>query len=245
VAESAAGGDGARPVVLLVDDDAAIRRTMTVGLGLEGFDVVCASGGRPALEAVGTVRPAVMLLDLTMPDLDGLEVLRRLRAAGDDLPVCVLSARDQVVDRVRGLEEGADDYVVKPFALEEVSARLHALLRRRPPRETERLVAGDIELDPAGFSAPPAAAGATSSSPGASSSCCTSSCATPASCSTAGACTRRSGATPSTPARTSRTYSSATCGASSRRAASPACCTRCAASGSSSGPELCAGCAGA
>jgi DNA-binding response OmpR family regulator len=140
-------------VVLLVDDDAAIRRTMTVGLELEGFDVVCASGGRPALEAVGAVRPAVMLLDLTMPDLDGLEVLRRLRAAGDDLPVCVLSARDQVADRVRGLEEGADDYVVKPFALEEVSARLHALLRRRPPRETERLVVGDIELDPAGFSA--------------------------------------------------------------------------------------------
>jgi DNA-binding response OmpR family regulator len=153
VAEAPAGGDGARPVVLLVDDDAAIRRTMTVGLELEGFDVVCASGGRPALEAVGAVRPAVMLLDLTMPDLDGLEVLRRLRAAGDDLPVCVLSARDQVADRVRGLEEGADDYVVKPFALEEVSARLHALLRRRPPRETERLVVGDIELDPAGFSA--------------------------------------------------------------------------------------------
>jgi DNA-binding response OmpR family regulator len=148
-----AAGDGGRPVVLLVDDDAAIRRTMTVGLELEGFDVVCASGGRPALEAVGAVRPAVMLLDLTMPDLDGLEVLRRLRAAGDDLPVCVLSARDQVADRVRGLEEGADDYVVKPFALEEVSARLHALLRRRPPRETERLVVGDIELDPAGFSA--------------------------------------------------------------------------------------------
>jgi DNA-binding response OmpR family regulator len=153
VAEAPAGGDGARPVVLLVDDDAAIRRTMTVGLELEGFDVVCASGGRPALEAVGAVLPAVMLLDLTMPDLDGLEVLRRLRAAGDELPVCVLSARDQVADRVRGLEEGADDYVVKPFALEEVSARLHALLRRRPPRETERLVVGDIELDPAGFSA--------------------------------------------------------------------------------------------
>jgi DNA-binding response OmpR family regulator len=143
----------ARPVVLLVDDDAAIRRTVTVGLELEGFEIVCASGGRAALEAVSAVHPAVMLLDLTMPDLDGLEVLRRLRAAGDDLPVCVLSARDQVDDRVRGLEEGADDYVVKPFALEEVSARLHALLRRRPPPETERVVVGDIELDPAGFTA--------------------------------------------------------------------------------------------
>ena len=148
-ARAAAG----RPVVLLVDDDAAIRRTMTVGLGLEGFDVVCASGGRAALEAVKAVQPAVMLLDLTMPDLDGLEVLARLRAAGDDLPVCVLSAREQVSDRVRGLEAGADDYVVKPFALEEVSARLHALLRRRPLAADERVAAGDIELDPAGFTA--------------------------------------------------------------------------------------------
>jgi len=94
-----------------------------------------------------------MLLDLTMPDLDGLEVLARLRAAGDDLPVCVLSAREQVSDRVRGLEAGADDYVVKPFALEEVSARLHALLRRRPLAADERVAAGDIELDPPGFTA--------------------------------------------------------------------------------------------
>ena len=78
-----------------------------------------------------------MLLDLTMPDLDGLEVLRRLRGAGDDVPVCVLSARDEVDDRVLGLEAGADDYVVKPFAVEEVAARLHALLRRRP-RPTAR-----------------------------------------------------------------------------------------------------------
>ena len=148
-ARAAAG----RPVVLLVDDDAAIRRTMTVGLELEGFDVVCASGGRAALEAVKAVQPAVMLLDLTMPDLDGLEVLERLRGAGDDLPVCVLSAREQVSDRVRGLEAGADDYVVKPFALEEVSARLHALLRRRPLAADERVAAGDIELDPAGFTA--------------------------------------------------------------------------------------------
>ena len=148
-ARAAAG----RPVVLLVDDDAAIRRTMTVGLELEGFDVVCASGGRAALEAVKAVQPAVMLLDLTMPDLDGLEVLERLRGAGDDLPVCVLSAREQVSDRVRGLEAGADDYVVKPFALEEVTARLHALLRRRPLAADERLAAGDIELDPPGFTA--------------------------------------------------------------------------------------------
>jgi DNA-binding response OmpR family regulator len=145
--------ESGRPVVLLVDDDAAIRRTLRVGLELEGFEIVSASGGRAALEAVKAVKPAAMLLDLTMPDLDGLEVLERLRAAGDDLPVCVVSAREQVSDRVRGLEAGADDYVVKPFALEEVSARLHALLRRRPPAQAGRLVAGDIELDAAGFSA--------------------------------------------------------------------------------------------
>ena len=94
-----------------------------------------------------------MLLDLSMPDLDGLEVVRRLRERGDEVPICILSARDEVDDRVRGLEVGADDYVVKPFALEEVSARLHALLRRRPPSETERIVAGDIELDPTGLTA--------------------------------------------------------------------------------------------
>jgi DNA-binding response OmpR family regulator len=135
--------------VLLVDDDAAIRRIVGEGLELEGFEVVPASGGRAALAAVEAVDPAVVLLDLTMPDLDGLEVLRRLRGRGDDVPVCVLSARDQIDDRVRGLEAGADDYVVKPFALEEVTARLHALLRRRPVAPAGRLEAGDLVLDPA------------------------------------------------------------------------------------------------
>jgi DNA-binding response OmpR family regulator len=142
-----------RPVVLLVDDDPGIRRTLAIGLELEGFAVVPASGGRAALEAVVTVRPAAMLLDLTMPDLDGLEVLERLRADGNDVPVCVLSARDDVDDRVLGLQAGADDYVVKPFALEEVVARLHALLRRRPPAAQQAVAAGDITLDPATFAA--------------------------------------------------------------------------------------------
>ena len=122
----------AAPLVLLVDDDAAIRRTVTAGLELEGFRIVGASGGRAALEAAERVRPAAILLDLAMPDLDGTEVLRQLRERGDPVPVCVLSARDQVDDRVSALQGGADDYVVKPFALEEVAARLHALLRRRP-----------------------------------------------------------------------------------------------------------------
>ncbi|HEX4363062.1 MAG TPA: response regulator transcription factor [Solirubrobacteraceae bacterium] len=142
------GIDGAGPVVLLVDDDAAIRRAVGAGLELEGFRVVRASGGRAALAAVESVAPAVILLDLAMPDLDGLEVLRRLRADGDDVPICVLSARDEVDDRVRGLQAGADDYVVKPFALEEVTARLQALLRRRPATPDVVLTAGDLTLDP-------------------------------------------------------------------------------------------------
>jgi DNA-binding response OmpR family regulator len=137
------------PVVLLVDDDAAIRRAVAGGLELEGFEVVPASGGRAALAAAESVEPAVVLLDLTMPDLDGLEVLRQLRERGDDVPVCVLSARDEIDDRVRGLEAGADDYVVKPFAIEEVAARLHALLRRRPTAPAGRLEAGDLVLDTA------------------------------------------------------------------------------------------------
>jgi DNA-binding response OmpR family regulator len=144
----AGGAAPARPLVLLVDDDPGIRRTVAEGLELEGFHVVPASGGRAALAALESVGPAVVLLDLAMPDLDGLEVLRRLRADGDDVPVCVLSARDDVEDRVRGLQAGADDYVVKPFALEEIAARLHALLRRRPAGQDETLVAGDLVLDP-------------------------------------------------------------------------------------------------
>jgi DNA-binding response OmpR family regulator len=148
-----ADGPAGRPLVLFVEDDAAIRRTVSAGLELEGFSVVCASGGRPALEAIGAVHPAVMLLDLTMPDLDGLEVLRRMRGDGNDLPVCVLSARDEVSDRILGLETGADDYVIKPFSVEEVAARLHALLRRRPPAQAQRVVVGDLELEPLARSA--------------------------------------------------------------------------------------------
>jgi DNA-binding response OmpR family regulator len=141
-------GDG-HPVVLLVDDDAAIRRSVADGLELEGFEVVPASGGRAALAALDSITPAVVVLDLAMPDLDGLEVLRRVRDDGHEVPICILSARDEVDDRVRGLEAGADDYVVKPFALEEVAARLHALLRRRPAPPAGRLEAGDVVVDPA------------------------------------------------------------------------------------------------
>jgi len=147
VTDDQAADDGG-PVVLLVDDDAAIRRALSAGLELEGFRVIAASGGRAALVAAQSVSPAIILLDIAMPDLDGLEVLRQLREGGDDVPVCVLSARDDVEDRVRGLQAGADDYVVKPFALEEITARLHALLRRRPPASDATLSVAGIEIDP-------------------------------------------------------------------------------------------------
>src|SRR5919201_2590554 len=130
-ARSSSVDDGpAGPVVLLVDDHAAIRRTVAAGLELEGFSVVAASGGRAALEAAERVQPAVVLLDLSMPDLDGLEVLRRLRASGDEVPVCVLSARDEVDERVRGLQAGARDPIPKPVAVAGGGARPPA----RPPR---------------------------------------------------------------------------------------------------------------
>ncbi len=143
MAESADG-----PLVLLVDDDPGIRRSVAAGLELEGFRVIPASGGRAGLAAAASQSPDVMLLDLTMPDLGGLDVLTQLRAGGDDIPVCVLSARDEVDDRVRGLEAGADDYVVKPFALEEVTARLHALLRRRPAGVGDTVAVGELSLHP-------------------------------------------------------------------------------------------------
>ena len=106
-----------------------------------------ADGGAAALRAVAARPPAVIVLDVTMPDLDGVSVLRRLRGDGHDVPVCILSARDDVDDRVAGLQAGADDYVVKPFALEELTARLHALLRRRGVDGARELVVGEVVVD--------------------------------------------------------------------------------------------------
>ncbi|MER7156740.1 response regulator, partial [Streptomyces lydicus] len=118
--------------VLLVDDDAAIRRSLGRGLRLNGFTVSLADGGRDALERLTHTPPDVMVLDISMPDLDGITVCRRLREDGNDIPVLMLSALDEVADRVAGLQAGGDDYLVKPFALDELVLRLHALLRRRP-----------------------------------------------------------------------------------------------------------------
>ncbi len=137
---------GAR--VLVVDDDEAILVSLERGLRLAGFDVRTAGGGAEALAAVRDSSPDAMVLDVSMPDVDGVTVLRSLRADGDDVPVCVLSARGEVGERVAGLQAGADDYLVKPFDLDELVARLHALLRRRSPLPAVRLTVGDIDIDP-------------------------------------------------------------------------------------------------
>jgi DNA-binding response OmpR family regulator len=124
-----------------------VRQALERALRLEGFAVVTAAGGREALKEVAQRPPAVIVLDITMPDLDGVSVLRRLRADGLEVPVCILSARDEVEDRVAGLQAGADDYLVKPFALAELTARLHALLRRSGVDLSGTLVLGDLVVD--------------------------------------------------------------------------------------------------
>jgi len=137
------------PTVLVVDDDESIRVALERALRLEGFAVQSAGGGLEALELVDRDPPAVMVLDVTMPDISGVTVTARLRARGVDVPICILSARDEVHDRVAGLQAGADDYVVKPFDLEELVARLHALLRRSPASTGAELRVGDLRIDPA------------------------------------------------------------------------------------------------
>src|SRR5438270_772229 len=138
-----------RPTVLVVDDDPAIRSALERALALEGFAVRTAGGGQEALEAVDEDQPQVLVLDVAMPDLDGVAVTSRLRAQGAEVPICMLSARDEIDDRVRGLEAGADDYVVKPFALDELIARLHALLRRADKPGLLPVQVADMAIDPA------------------------------------------------------------------------------------------------
>jgi DNA-binding response OmpR family regulator len=136
------------PLVLVVDDDEAIRTALERALRLEGFAVEVADGGHRALEFVEQCRPGVIVLDVVMPDLSGVAVTARLRERGVETPICILSARDEVQDRIAGLEAGADDYVIKPFDLEELAARLRALLRRAPPAERSLIRLGDLIVDP-------------------------------------------------------------------------------------------------
>ena len=133
--------------ILVVDDDPAVCGSIDRALRLEGYEVLTAGTGGAALETLALDPPDALVLDLQLPDIDGLTVCRRLRAAGDDTPVLMLTARDAIDDRVQGLDAGADDYLVKPFALAELLARLRALLRRRSAGEAEVLRFGDLSLD--------------------------------------------------------------------------------------------------
>ncbi|MFZ5851702.1 MAG: response regulator transcription factor [Actinomycetota bacterium] len=142
------------PRVLVVDDDTGVRVAVARALRLAGYEVAVAADGGEALETLQDEPADAVVLDLGMPTVDGLDVCRALRARGDAVPVLVLTARDAVGDRVAGLDAGADDYLVKPFALAELLARLRALLRRtagdgRRPDEAEVLSFGDLSLDPA------------------------------------------------------------------------------------------------
>jgi two-component system response regulator MprA len=147
--------------ILIVEDDAAVRDSLARTLRFEGYDVDTAADGLAALESVRAGEPDAMVLDVSMPGLDGLQACRQLRADGIFLPVLMLTARDGVGDRVAGLDAGADDYLVKPFALQELLARLRALLRRSllsvaPQRELDAgaqpasgvLTFADVRLDP-------------------------------------------------------------------------------------------------
>src|SRR5256885_6573157 len=135
--------------ILVVDDERAVRESLRRALELEGYEIELAADGREALERLeADSQPDVLVLDVLMPGVDGLEVCRRLRRAGSRLPVLMLTARDAVENRVAGLDAGADDYVTKPFALEELLARIRALLRRSTDGADEVLRFADLELDP-------------------------------------------------------------------------------------------------
>ncbi|MFE4513977.1 response regulator transcription factor [Kitasatospora sp. NPDC056783] len=135
--------------VLIAEDDRAIRDSLARALMLEGYRVRIAADGTQTLAVLAEQRPDVLVLDVMMPEPDGLEVCRRLRTAGDRTPVLMLTARVEVPDRIAGLDAGADDYLVKPFDVDELFARLRALLRRRPPEPTaEVLTIADLRIEP-------------------------------------------------------------------------------------------------
>ncbi|HMI98324.1 MAG TPA: response regulator transcription factor [Gaiellaceae bacterium] len=135
--------------ILVVDDERAVRDSLRRALELEGYEIELAADGNEALDRVeSSEEPDAIILDVLMPGMDGLEVCRRLRGDGRTLPVLMLTARTEVEDRVAGLDAGADDYVTKPFALEELLARVRALLRRTSDESQEVLRFADLELDP-------------------------------------------------------------------------------------------------
>jgi two-component system response regulator MprA len=136
--------------ILVVDDDRAVRESLRRSLSFNGYSVALAQDGVEALDLISNDRPDAVVLDVMMPRLDGLEVCRQLRSTGDDLPILVLTARDSVSECVAGLDAGADDYLPKPFALEELLARMRALLRRTTPDDGDSpaMTFADLSLDP-------------------------------------------------------------------------------------------------
>ncbi|ANF96192.1 response regulator transcription factor [Paenibacillus bovis] len=140
-----------RPTILIIDDDEKIISMLRRGLAFEGYEVLTASNGAEGLNKMLENDPALMVLDVMMPQVDGFEVCRRVREAGSSVPILMLTAKDEVENRVKGLDAGADDYLVKPFALEELLARVRALLRRKPDTNNSgnsRLTYEDLSLDP-------------------------------------------------------------------------------------------------
>jgi two-component system OmpR family response regulator len=142
--------DGTPIRVLTVDDERSITELLGMALRYEGWDVTTAASGLAAVQAARETRPDVIVLDMMLPDFDGLEVMRRVRTEQPDVPVIFLTARDAVDDRIQGLTAGGDDYVTKPFSLEELVARLRGILRRSGAtlaRPSSQLVVGDLSLD--------------------------------------------------------------------------------------------------
>jgi two-component system response regulator MprA len=137
--------------LLLAEDDRAVRESLVRALGLEGYDVRAVGNGAEALEVANRTPPDVVVLDVSMPIVDGLTVCKVLRAEGNDVPILMLTARTETRDRVAGLDAGADDYLPKPFELDELLARLRALLRRARPEDadTDALRLADLRIDPA------------------------------------------------------------------------------------------------
>ena len=137
------------PRVLIVEDDEEIASVLQRSLRMEGYEAEICANGNDALGHSRTFNPDLVVLDLGLPGLDGMEVARLLRGeAAGDVPILMLTARDAVESRVQGLDAGADDYLVKPFEREELLARIRALLRRRPPRGSASLAVGDLQLNP-------------------------------------------------------------------------------------------------
>jgi two-component system, OmpR family, response regulator MprA len=145
----AAGRDNNVVRILVVDDDRAVREALRRTLALAGYEVQLAEDGEQALEQIAQAVPEAVVLDVGLPGLDGLEVCRRVRLAGSRVPILILTAREEVPDRIDGLDAGADDYMVKPFDIGELKARLRALLRRaNPESDSDELAFEELRLDP-------------------------------------------------------------------------------------------------